>query len=315
MMTSATFSTSPEAQQAAVLLEGYRFELGQHDARQWVSLWLESYRPSWIRDAVIEALYQGRYKSISVKQILELWQRRGQPIRHVTHDFEAAVCREFGEVKLVPAKAAPALPMSTVASTAAANVSHSTETRASFGRTATYNRSNQWRSHQQQYMPPTPAHSPAANAPRKIATLKPRPTAAVSFNLAELAASSPGMATAQVPNQMSDQTVERTSAATAQTATASSTVEADGTHKGHTEENSDRKEVLDNKAWRDFPSYTTPAYATANREEALLAQRQFNGVLYSSARAIQPFKPALPFSAQTLRLAKQKAIAMMAQTR
>ena len=99
-MTTATFSTSIEAQQAAALLEGYRFEMGSHDARQWVSLWLDFYRPAWIRDAVIEALYQGRYKSVSVRQILELWNRRGQPIRHVTHEFEAAVCREFGEVKL-----------------------------------------------------------------------------------------------------------------------------------------------------------------------------------------------------------------------
>ncbi|MEO1445424.1 MAG: hypothetical protein AAFV46_04160 [Cyanobacteria bacterium J06635_11] len=101
-MTSATFSTSSEAQQAAALLDGYHFELGGHDARQWVSLWLEFYRPSWIRDAVIEALYQGRYKSVSVRQILEMWQRRAKPIRHVTHDFEAAVCREFGEVKIAP---------------------------------------------------------------------------------------------------------------------------------------------------------------------------------------------------------------------
>lgn len=94
-MTSATFSTSVEAQQAAVLLEGYHFEVGHHDARQWVSLWLEFYPPSWIREAVIEALYQGRYKSVSVRQILELWHRRGQPIRHASHEFEAAVCRDF----------------------------------------------------------------------------------------------------------------------------------------------------------------------------------------------------------------------------
>ena len=74
-MTFATFSTSLEAQQAADLLECYHFELGSHDAPHWVSLWLEFYRPIWIRDAVIEALYQGRYKSVSVRQILELWQR------------------------------------------------------------------------------------------------------------------------------------------------------------------------------------------------------------------------------------------------
>ncbi len=101
-MASATFSTSLEAQQAAALLENYHFELGHHDARQWVSLWLEFYPPRWIREAAIEALYQGRYKSVSVRQILELWQRREQPIRHASHEFEAAVCREFENAKALP---------------------------------------------------------------------------------------------------------------------------------------------------------------------------------------------------------------------
>ncbi len=295
-MTSATFSTSPEAQQAAVLLEGYRFELGGHDARQWVSLWLEFYRPSWIRDAVVEALYQGRYKSVSVRQILELWQRRGQPIRHVTHDFEAAVCREFGEVKIAPIKATPALPISSAPS---AKAKSPASVAASSSRTASYNRSNQWRSHQQQYAPPAPELTPSSTAPQRIATLKPKPPAVVSFNLAELAASPPEMA-AYAPAHEGSESAE-----------APITTES----KSSAEEESARQKVLDNKAWRDFPSYTTSAYATADREEALLAKRQLNGVLYSSARAIQPFKPALPFSAQTLRLAKQKAIAMMAEAR
>ncbi|MGB3571138.1 MAG: hypothetical protein WBA01_03785, partial [Phormidesmis sp.] len=100
-MTLTTFATSQEAQQAAALMEGYRFDVGYHDAPQWVGLWLERYRPLWIRDAVVEALYQGRYKAFSVRQILELWQKRGQPIRHTTYEFEAAVCREYGGAKLV----------------------------------------------------------------------------------------------------------------------------------------------------------------------------------------------------------------------
>ena len=303
-MTSATFSTSPEAQQAAVLLEGYRFELGGHDARQWVSLWLEFYRPSWIRDAVVEALYQGRYKSVSVRQILELWQRRGQPIRHVTHDFEAAVCREFGEVKLAPIKTTPALPISSAPSAAKSPARTAASPSRMSSRAASYNRSNQWRSHQQQYAPPAPALAPVSKAPQKIATLKPKPPAVVSFNLAELAASPPGMAAYPPAHKTSEPTESPV-------AIEPLTTES----KDSAEEESARQKVLDNKAWRDFPSYTTSAYATANREEALLAKRQLNGVLYSSARAIQPFKPALPFSAQTLRLAKQKAIAMMAEAR
>ncbi|MEL6899808.1 MAG: hypothetical protein AAFP07_02560 [Cyanobacteria bacterium J06606_4] len=213
-MALATFSTSVEAQQAAALLEAYHFELGHHDAPQWISLWLEFYRPAWIRDAVIEALYQGRYKSISVRQILELWQRRGQPIRHVTHDFEAAVCREFGGAKLatkvVPAASAPA-PQREPSLTRASRRTHQS-------------------------------------------------LSSISFNLSEKH---------EAPAQADD------SAAVAATATGR-----------------DRADLA------------------AETAEILKEQRQLNGILSPSARAIQPFKPALPFSAQTLRLAKQKALAL-----
>ena len=268
-----------EAQQAAVLLEGYHFELGRHDARQWVSLWLESYRPSWIRDAVIEALYQGRYKSVSVRQILEMWQRRGQPIRHATHDFESAVCREFGEVRLAPippeklpgkvsqkrhrsiARPSPSQPEQT--GTAARNAELSVGDRAGS------------------------LHQPRANA-------------AVSFNLSSLPPASPGM-TARGATVMSQRN---------QSPTATQKGDLDqGDHDNGKRET--QVEIRDNRDWREFQSYTTPTYSASSPDEVLRAQRQFNGVLYSSARAIQPFKPALPFSAQTLRLAKQKAIGLM----
>ncbi|MGI8935901.1 hypothetical protein [Leptolyngbya sp. BC1307] len=200
-MTPATFSTSVEAQQAAALLEGYCFELGHHDARQWVSLWLEFYRPHWIRDAVVEALYQGRYKSISVRQILELWYRRGQPIRHVTHDFEAAICREFGGVKLVP------MDLDTLT--------------------------------------PLQRHQPSLT--------KNKSSTAVSFDLS--AASSDSSLSA-------------------------------------------------------LPTPPDPAAKVESVSESLPDpnEQQFSSVLYGSTPGIQPFKPALPFSAQTLRLAKRKAL-------
>ncbi len=218
-MTSATFSTSTEAQQAAILLENYRFELGNHDARQWVSLWLEFYRPSWIRDAVVEALYQGRYKSVSVRQILELWHRRGQPIRHVTYEFEAAICREFGELRLAPAKSRTALPFQGALS----------------------------------------------------ADQNDRSAAASALDLSTSAAV-PGMHPPEIP------AAEQVAAAAV---------------------NSVETTV-------DRPVSGSPA---ADSDLMLRTQRQFKGVLYASAKAIQPFKPTLPFSAQTLRLAKRKILA------
>ncbi|MEO1590626.1 MAG: hypothetical protein AAFU71_04955 [Cyanobacteria bacterium J06632_22] len=89
-------SLAQEARQAILLLTEYAFELGWREPTAQVVQWLETYRPSWIRDAVVEALYQGRYKAISVQQILALWQRRGQPLRHATKDFERTIALPLG---------------------------------------------------------------------------------------------------------------------------------------------------------------------------------------------------------------------------
>lgn len=275
-MTSATFSTSLEAQQAATLMEGYRFELGYHDARQWVSLWLAFYRPSWIRDAVVEALYQGRYKSVSVRQILELWNRRGQPIRHVTYEFEAAVCREFGEVKLAP------LPSAVPA------VHHSIRIKEQplLGSANSIKASNNGSFHAQEGIPAD------------------EPSNAVSFDLATLSAP-PGIA-AKLSAHVPAQTV----------------AQSENGLKPAKPVKPKRKRFDNNKAWREFSAYTTPTHAASAEVleldaseadealEVLRSQSLTKGVLYASARAIQPFKPALPFSAQTLRLAKQSAMAL-----
>jgi len=89
-------SLAQEARQAILLLTEYSFELGQQAPTAQVLEWLEMHRPSWIRDAVVEALYQGRYKAISVQQILALWQRREQPVRHFTKEFERAIAQPLG---------------------------------------------------------------------------------------------------------------------------------------------------------------------------------------------------------------------------
>jgi hypothetical protein len=289
-MTLATFSTSLEAQQAAVLLEGYRFEMGQHDARQWVSLWLEFYRPIWIRDAVVEALYQGRYKSVSVRQILELWHRRGQPIRHVTHDFEAAICREFGDIKAAPMPAA-----------AMAKPSKGIAPHRSIRR-------QESRGSSEEALPtPVGTHALATST---------RANEIVSFNLAAnlatLPLTSPGMAA--FSDSLSDSRSDSLSDSRSNSRSDSQQENAGqpAAAPESTRASKSSRKAMDNKAWREFSSYTTPTYAAIDSEEALNAQRQFKGVLYSSAKAIQPFKPALPFSAQTLRLAKQKAVSSMA---
>jgi hypothetical protein len=79
--------------QACQLMQEYSFDLGGYGASELTHLWQQHLQaePSWIRAAVVEALYQGRYKAFSVEQILRLWKRRGYSMRHFNHDFERVV--------------------------------------------------------------------------------------------------------------------------------------------------------------------------------------------------------------------------------
>ena len=81
--------------QARSLIDSYAFDLGRDDAEQLLEYWLKSYQASWIRLATIEALYLGRYKAISVEQILNVWLRIGSPNPHFTYEFERLICRKL----------------------------------------------------------------------------------------------------------------------------------------------------------------------------------------------------------------------------
>ena len=81
--------------QAAALLLHYGFDLGGYKTEKLVMEWLTKYPHQWLRLAVVEALYQGRYKAVSVEQILSMWQRLGQPLYHFNGEFERLVCNKF----------------------------------------------------------------------------------------------------------------------------------------------------------------------------------------------------------------------------
>ncbi len=68
--------------QAGALLIHYSFDISRDTVEELLGEWLAIYPAYWLRLAVVEALYQGRYKTVSVEQILVLWQRRGQPLYH-----------------------------------------------------------------------------------------------------------------------------------------------------------------------------------------------------------------------------------------
>lgn len=101
--------------QAETLLTYYGFDLSGYTVHRTIQDWLHDYRADWIPAAIVEALYQGRYKSVSVSQILLLWKRRGQPLRHFNHEFETIICRELPyppeltSLLLPPAKAVSSL--------------------------------------------------------------------------------------------------------------------------------------------------------------------------------------------------------------
>jgi hypothetical protein len=80
---------------AAALLKHYSFDLGGYSTDQLVQHWLDHYPAIWLRMAIVEALYQGRYKAVSVDQILTLWHRRAQPVCHYNHEFERMICNRF----------------------------------------------------------------------------------------------------------------------------------------------------------------------------------------------------------------------------
>ncbi|NJO43456.1 MAG: hypothetical protein HC865_23450 [Cyanobacteria bacterium RU_5_0] len=90
------------------LLTRYSFDLGGYTTEQLVDSWLDRYPTQWIRLATIEALYQGRYKAVSVEQLLSLWQRRGRSLHRFNREFERIVCnRFFSSVIDLPTTPAP----------------------------------------------------------------------------------------------------------------------------------------------------------------------------------------------------------------
>ena len=81
--------------QVAILLSRYQFEMKENNIQKLLEQCIPLYPMIWIRLAVVEALYQGRYKVISVEQILNLWLRRGHPTFHFNREFERMICNNM----------------------------------------------------------------------------------------------------------------------------------------------------------------------------------------------------------------------------
>ncbi len=78
-------ASSPPDPQA--FLEYYSFDLALGPAESWLQDWAQVASPLWIRAALLEALYQGRYKAASVEHLLQRWNSRGQPRLSYDREF------------------------------------------------------------------------------------------------------------------------------------------------------------------------------------------------------------------------------------
>lgn len=93
-------SRDRHVEQAIALLEHYSFEIAGGSARSFVAYWADDLPSEWLRLAILEALYQGRYKAVSVSQILTRWERKQQPQTHFNAEFESLICDQlFAEVE------------------------------------------------------------------------------------------------------------------------------------------------------------------------------------------------------------------------
>lgn len=88
------------------LLKHYGFEQAL-SPEQLTQQWQQTYPSSWIRLALIEALYQGRHKAVSVEKILAAWQRRGQPLPHFDGEFEHLISNQLLQKRLAETAQSP----------------------------------------------------------------------------------------------------------------------------------------------------------------------------------------------------------------
>jgi hypothetical protein len=91
------------------LLHYYGFDVTTETVPELLDHWQSQYPCEWIRLAVIEALYRGRYKQISVEEILRRWQKLGQPQVNFNSDFEVLISAKLETTQTLVTLASPPL--------------------------------------------------------------------------------------------------------------------------------------------------------------------------------------------------------------
>ncbi|WP_287127738.1 hypothetical protein [Candidatus Cyanaurora vandensis] len=83
-------------------LGAYGFEGLDDTTSQLLCDWSEEFPETWPILAVVEAVHQGRYKVLSIQQILRCWQRRGQPRINFDRNFQRQILEESWEPIVPP---------------------------------------------------------------------------------------------------------------------------------------------------------------------------------------------------------------------
>jgi hypothetical protein len=84
------------------VIDLYGLELDGHQVDTLVANWLKKYDRDWIVKAIVESLYRGRYKIVSVDNILRDWQRLGRPRYNFTPEYEREILQNLPAVVELP---------------------------------------------------------------------------------------------------------------------------------------------------------------------------------------------------------------------
>jgi hypothetical protein len=93
-----------------IVIEIYGLELDDYEVDAVLVAWLQQYDPAWILQAIVESLYRGRYKIVSVDHILKDWKRLGAPRYKFTPEYKREILAKIPQPARLPtADVSPAL--------------------------------------------------------------------------------------------------------------------------------------------------------------------------------------------------------------
>lgn len=78
-----------------IVIKTYGLALDEQQVEAMLVTWFQTYDSTWIIKAIVESLYRGRYKLISVDNILKDWQRIGKPRYNFTPEYEREIFQKI----------------------------------------------------------------------------------------------------------------------------------------------------------------------------------------------------------------------------